>query len=133
MPRLAIMGSTRQLARAEWQEYFDRFTAALLDEDTPESATVEVLSARRGDQIEFSAVRLFGLAYDPKSQAFQVLLEDVDHLVFHPTEIWVLEGENDSVTIEVIDAGGRKEIIYVSRTGAPALRDGPTPDANSSR
>ena len=133
MPRLAIMGTTRQLARAEWQDYFDRFTAKHLDEDTPESATVEVLSARRGDQIEFSAIRLFGLAYDPKSQAFQVLLEDVDHLVFHPTEIWVLEGENDAVTIEVIDADGRKEIIYVSRTGTPALRYESAPDASGGR
>jgi hypothetical protein len=127
------MGSTRQLDRAEWQGYFDRFTAKHLDEDTPESATVEVLSARRGDQIEFSAIRLFGLAYDPKSQAFQVLLEDVDHLVFHPTEIWVLERDSDAVTIEVIDADGRKEIIYVSRSGAPALRYESTPDASSSR
>jgi len=127
------MGTTRQLARAEWQDYFDRFTASHLDEDTPESATVEVLSARRGDQIEFAAIRLFGLAYDPKSRAFQVLLEDVDHIVFHPTEIWVLEGENDSVTIEVIDADGRKEIIYVSRCGGQAFRYDATPDAGSTR
>jgi hypothetical protein len=127
------MGSTTQLARDEWQGYFDRFTPKHLGEDTPESATVEVLSARRGDQIEFSAIRLFGLAYDPKSQAFQVLLEDVDHLVFHPTESWALERDNDAVTIEVIDADGRKEIVYVSRSGAPALRYESTPDASSSR
>jgi hypothetical protein len=31
-----------------------------------------------------------------KSQAFEVLLENVDHLIFHPAEIWVLEGGRTS-------------------------------------
>ena len=127
------MGSTKQLARSEWQDYFDRFTAEHVEDSTPEAATVEVVSPRLGDQIEFSDIRLLGLNYDPKTQAFQVLLENVDHLVFHPTEIWVLEGESDSLIIEVVGADGGKEIIYVGRSGPPALRHEPVPSASSDR
>jgi hypothetical protein len=127
------MGSTKQLAREEWKTYFDRFTAERLQDDTPEAATVEIVSPRLGDQVEFTDVRLLGLAYVPKTEAFQVLLENVDHLVFHPTEIWVLEGDDDALTIEVVGADGGKEIIYVHRSGPPAHRYGSTPDVSSQR
>ena len=125
--RLPIMGSTKQLARSEWKDYFDRFTAEHIAGDTPEAATVEVVSPRLGDQIEFSDIRLLGLAYEPKTQAFRVLLENVDHLVFHPTEIWVLEEEQDSLIVEVIGADGGKEIIYVGRSGPSAHPYEPAP------
>jgi hypothetical protein len=109
------MGTTKQLVRADWKDFFDQFTKEHLGDDTPEAATVEVLSPARGDQVEVSAARLLGLEYEPKSNAFRVLLQDVDHLIFHPTEIWILEGEHGSMAIEVVRADGAKEIIYVRR------------------
>jgi hypothetical protein len=113
------MGTTRQLPRSEWKEYFDRFTQEHLRDDNPEAATVEVISPTLGDQFEVAAVRLLGLAYDPKSEAFEVLLEDVDHLIFRPVEIWVLEGQTGFIaTLEVVREDGTKEIIYVRRSGA---------------
>jgi hypothetical protein len=117
------MSTTKRLHRGEWKDYFDRFTHDRLKDDAPSAVTVEVMSPTLGDQFEVSAVRLLGLAYDPKSQAFEVLLEGVDHLVFYPTEIWVLEGEPGFIsTIEVVKPEGEKEIIYVRRSGPLALR-----------
>ena len=84
-------------------------------------------------QVILLELRLLGLNYDPKTQAFQVLLENVDHLVFQPTEIWVLEGENDSLIVEVVAADGGKEIIYVGSSGPPARRYEPVPSASSDR
>ena len=122
------MATTRQLAREKWQEYFDRFTREHLEPDRPGAATVEVISPAFGDQIEEAAARLLGLTYDPKSEAFEVLLEDVDHLVFHPSEIWILEGEPGVLaTIEIVTPDGGKEIIYVRRSGAPAGADTTAP------
>jgi hypothetical protein len=128
------MGSTKQIPREEWKETFDRFTAEHLKdtgEGAPEAATVEIVSPRLGDQLEFEDVRLLGLAYDPMIRAFLVLLEDVDHLVFYPSEIWVLEGEEGTVTIEVVGEDGGKEIIYVRRSGPPAPRYEYPPAAGS--
>src|SRR6185369_13625067 len=111
--------TTRQLPRNEWKDYFDRFTKTQLGDGARGVATVEVISPTLGDQFEISAVRLLGLTYDPKSQALELLFEDVDHLVFYPTEIWVLEGEPGFIaTLEVVHPDGLKEIIYVRRSGA---------------
>ena len=81
------MGTTRQIPPAEWKEYFDRFTRQFLGEDATEAATIEVMSPTLGDQFEVTAARLLGLGYDPKSRAFEVSLDDMDHLVFRPGEI----------------------------------------------
>jgi len=118
------MSTTKQIPRAEWKDYFDRFTRERLGDDSPSAVTVEVISPTLGDQFEVSAVRLLGLTYDPKSQIFEVLVEDVDHLTFDPSEIWVLEGAAGFIsTIEVVKADGGKEIIYVRRSGSLARRD----------
>jgi hypothetical protein len=118
-----VMSTTKQLPRDQWKEYFDRFTKEHLKDDKPEAATVEVISPTLGDQFEVTAVRLLGLAYDSKSQAFEVLLENVDHLIFRPTEIWVLEGQPGFIsTLEVVRPDGIKEIIYIRRSGPPAPR-----------
>jgi len=125
---LSGMATTRQLPRENWQAYFDRFTREHLKPDRPGAATVEVISPAFGDQVEEAAARLLGLTYDPKSEAFEVLLEDIDHLVFHPNEIWILEGEPGLIaTIEVVAADGSKEIIYVRNGGAPAGADATAP------
>src|SRR5512144_427022 len=117
------MSTTRQLQRAEWKAYFDRFTREHLTDETPGAASLEVISPAFGDQFEASAIRLLGLTYDPKSQVFEVAMKDVDHLVFRPAEIWILEDEPGLVsTVEIIDEDGTKEILYVRSGGAPASR-----------
>lgn len=116
--------TTRQISRGDWKSYFDRFTKRHLTGDPPKAVTIEVLSPTLGDQFEARPPqRLIGLAYDPKSDAFEVLLEDVDHLVFQPEEIWVVETEGDFIsTLELVRADGTKEIVYVYRSGPPARR-----------
>jgi len=117
------MSTTRQLARAEWSTYFDRFARERLQPTAPEDAAIEVVSPTLGDQFQVSAVRLLGLTYDPKSEALEVLLENVDHLIFRPTEIWVVEGEPGFIsTLEILQSDGTKELIYVRRSGPVAGR-----------
>ncbi|HXU04550.1 MAG TPA: DUF5335 family protein [Polyangia bacterium] len=119
------MASTRKLPRNEWKDYFDRFSRTYLKDEQSGAATVEVMSPTLGDQFEVSSVRLLGLDYDPKGSTFEVLLENVDHLVFDPTEIWIYEGEPGFVsTIEVVQADGTKQIIYVRTSGPVAPRPG---------
>jgi len=113
------MAQTKQLPRDAWQDYFARITRERLSNEEPASATIEVMSTTLGDQFEVSAVRLLGLAYDPKSNALEVELEDIEHLIFHPKEIWVLEGEPGFLaTLEIVRQDGLKEIIYVRKSGS---------------
>jgi hypothetical protein len=122
---LAAMATTKQIPREEWQPYFERFTRQSLKGEPPEAATIEVLSPTLGDQFETRTARLDGLSYDPKSKAFEVAFEDpqVDHLVFEPVEIWVMEEDWGFIsTLELVRPDGLKEIVHVSRSGPPAPR-----------
>src|SRR4051794_25430415 len=122
------MSSTKQLPRAEWKDYFDRFTREFLSEDRADDATIEVMSPTLGDQFEVSSARLLGIDCDPKAETFEILVEDLDHLVFEPTEIWILEDEPGFVsTIEVVQADGTKQIIYLRSSGAATDDSSPRP------
>ena len=117
------MTDTKQIPRKEWKAYFDRFTKDHLRDDRPEAATIELLSPELGDQVEAGGARLLGITFDPKSKSLEILLENVDHLVFEPKEIWVME-ENDGFIpgMEVVRRDGNKEIMTVRRAGLPANR-----------
>ena len=118
-----LMGTTKQIPRSEWKSYFERFSKQHLNDQVPEAVTIEVLSPAIGDQFEARAAPLLGFTYDPKSNAFQVLLEDADHLVYDPKAIWVIETEDGGLsTLEIVGQDGTQEIIYVYRTGLPARR-----------
>jgi hypothetical protein len=112
------MSITRQIPRTEWNTYFDRFTRQHLGESPPEAVTIELVSPQAGDQFETTTVRLLGLAYDVKSQALQVLTEDLDHLVHSPSEIWVVEEEGGFIsTIKVAQPDGSTELLHIERSG----------------
>jgi hypothetical protein len=115
------MGVTKQIPRSEWKNTFDRFTREHLADDRPETVTIEVVSPTLGDQFAAQAVRLEGLVYEPKSQVLEVVLEDMDHLVFQPTEIWAIKDDDGFLsTVEIGRADGTKELIYIHRSGPPA-------------
>jgi uncharacterized protein DUF5335 len=115
-----IRATTRQIARGDWQTYFEHFTQEQLADDRLETATIELVSPQRGDQFEAEDARLYGVHYDPKSNAFRVLLENVDHLVFHPTELWVVEEDSGFLrTVELVSADGSRELIHLHRGLSP--------------
>lgn len=117
------MGRTRIIPRAEWQGYFERYTREHLDPagESHEAAAVEILSPELGDQVETTLVPLLGLTYDPKSNAFELSMAEVDHLAFQPLELAVLEEEDGFIAaLEIRHAGGVKEIIRLRRAGQPA-------------
>ena len=120
------MASTKQIPQEQWKAYFDRFTRRHLEHGAPEEAMVDLVSPTLGDQPEFEGARLLGFTWDPKSEAFEVLFEDVDHLVFHPTEIWVVEDDDGFLSaIELVRPDGDKEILQLRR-GSP-LGETPAP------
>ena len=113
------MGATKQIPRDEWQRYFDQVARRHLRGDT-QTATLELVSAELGDQLEEALTPLIGLSYDPKSEAFEVILADRDHLVFHPSEIWVVEEDDGFVSaLEVIYSDGTHEIMEIQRGAEP--------------
>ncbi len=111
------MTATTQLPRQQWKEYFDRFTKKYLRDDRPEAATIELLSPLLGDQFEVDRVPLLGITYDPKSDALEVLLKNLDHLVFKPKAISAVEEKDGFLSgIEIVRGDGTKEVLTIRRT-----------------
>jgi hypothetical protein len=119
------MSATKEIPRSEWESYFERFTQQHLKDEggIHKVAIVEVLSPELGDQFEATMLPLDGISYDPKSNALELALEGLDHLIFQPAEIWVVEEENGFVpTLEVVRSDGIREIVQLQQSGPPALR-----------
>lgn len=119
------MGVTKLIPREEWESYFERYTRQHLDAegDVHETAAIEVMSATLGDQIEATLVPVLGMDYDPKSNAFELLLEGVDHLMFYPTEIAVIEEDDGFISaLEVRHEDGLREIVQLKRAPIPTAR-----------
>lgn len=112
------MVSAKQLSPDEWQRYFDGLTKRFFRDLNPETAYVELISRELGDQVLTDRARVIGLSYDPHSNAFEIALEGLDHLVYRPREITV--GERDDgfpEWVEVTRDDGSREIIRLRSVG----------------
>jgi len=94
-----------QLARLQWQAYFDRVSKAL----GANRVLIEVTGL--GDQVEAEWIPLLGLSYDPKDDVLVVAGEGLKHLISHPWQIHVDHELDWLQSIEAIDAEGDHHIV----------------------
>ena len=99
--------ATRKLDKTQWRTFFDRVSKML----EGKQAEIEVVSLGLGDQVEADWLPLVGIAYDPNDDIFEVALEDLDHLIPKPREVYVEEGPAGLVALEIVDADGVKQIV----------------------
>lgn len=78
----------RRIERPQWV----RFCEALNSELLGMRAEIEVASMDLGVQVEAKWLPVVGVAYDRKDDAFEIILdgglEHLDHLIFHPVEVY---------------------------------------------
>jgi hypothetical protein len=90
-----------------------------------ETALIEVISPPLGVEVEASDVSLLGRDYDPKSNAFKLALAEVDHVMYYPTEIAVIDEDDGFISaVEVTRVYATQEIVQVRRSGVLALNKG---------
>jgi hypothetical protein len=99
--------TARKLEKAEWERFFDTVSKVL----EGKQAEIEVVSLQLGDQIEAEWLPFHGVVYDPKDDILEVELEGVDHLIHHPQEIFVEDGDIGLASMAVVDAEGTREIV----------------------
>jgi hypothetical protein len=99
--------STRKIEIKEWQRYFDRLSKTL----SSSVAKMEVLDSDLGDQTAFDWKPISGISYDPRDQELDVILDELDHRILRPAQIFVQEEGNEVSSIEVIDARNQKQIL----------------------
>jgi hypothetical protein len=98
---------SRKIDLAQCQVYFDRMSRAM----DGRQAELEVASLDLGDQIEAEWIPLNGITYDKKDDLFEIALENVDHLIRQPREVWVDELGLMLQSLEVVDRDGVRHIL----------------------
>lgn len=104
----------KKLEKDVWQEYFDTFSKSFLKDKQPEYAEIQVLSNTSGVQPETGWLPLEGITYDTRKEMLNVKVEDLDHMIWYPTEIHVDEEPDGWITsIEIKKNDGSREIIEI--------------------
>jgi hypothetical protein len=95
------------LDRTEWADFFKHLTKALIGK----RAELEIASLALGDQIEAEWLPFLGIAYDPKRDSLEVLLEGIDHLIDRPVQVHIGEGAGGLISIEIVDAQDTRQLL----------------------
>lgn len=97
----------RKLDKKQWEAFFDGVSKLL----EGKRAEIEVASLSLGDQVEAEWLPLVGIAYDPNDDLVEVALEDLDHLIQHPREIYMDDDVGGLLAIEIVTADDVRNIV----------------------
>jgi Family of unknown function (DUF5335) len=97
----------RKLDKSEWHAYCDRLSKDLVGSRS-RSATV---SLAVNHEVITQWVPLFGIAYEPKKDLFEIILQDLEHWVHHPQTFYEDEGPRGVAGLEIIDAQGLRHTL----------------------
>lgn len=99
--------AAEQIDRTRWASFLDHVTKSLIGKQ----AEIEVESLDLGDQIEAEWVPLIGITYDAKDDLIEIALQDLDHLIRSPREIFVDYGVGGIVAIAIDDGDGNRQVV----------------------
>jgi len=110
-----------QLAKPQWQSYFDRVSKAL----GAKLVQVEVTGLGLGDQVQVEWLPLIGISYDPRGDILAVAVEGIEHNIQHPKQIHVEQDVESLYRIQAVDAEGEHHILTLKDPlSLPAPREG---------
>ena len=97
-----------EIDRSRWGPYLDLLTNSLIGKQ----AEIEVVSLDLGDQIEAEWTSLIGITYDRKDDLIEIALDQLDHMVRSPRQLFVDYAVGDIVAaIEIVDGEGNRQIV----------------------
>ena len=97
-----------EIDRSRWGPYLDSLTNSLIGKQ----AEIEVVSLDLGDQIEAEWTSLIGITYDRKDDLIEIALDQLDHMVRSPRQLFVDYAVGDIVAaIEIVDGEGNRQIV----------------------
>jgi hypothetical protein len=99
--------ATRKLDKSEWRAFCDRLSKGLIGKQ----AEIEIASLTLGSQVQGEWLPLRGIVYDPKSDAIEIALDGLDHLINRPRELYVDVGPGGMLNLEIVDSGGARQIV----------------------
>ena len=112
-----------EIDRSSWAPFLDSVTNSL----TSKQAEIEVVSLDLGNQVEADWTPLIGITYDHKNDLIEIALDELDHLVRSPRQVFIDYAVGGILAaIEIIDADGNRQIVKLKE---PLALPVPTADA----
>jgi hypothetical protein len=100
----------RKLEKPDWRPFLEHLSKLL----EGSRAEIEAASLSIGAQVQARSLPLMGMTYDPKDDVVEVALENLDHLILKPRDIFVDEGIGNLASIDIIDADGLHQIVKLT-------------------
>jgi uncharacterized protein DUF5335 len=97
----------RKLEKPERRPFLDALSKRL----EAKEAEIKVASLNLGDQVLAEWLPLHGITYDPKDDVVELALDEIDHMIHRPREIYLDSGAQTLASIEIVDAAGVKQIV----------------------
>lgn len=97
----------RKLDKSTWASALDVMSQIAVGK----RAEIEIASAQLGTHIEAQWLPLLGITYDAKNDVVAVALDDLDHVVHAPREMYVDDNTLWLSSLEIIDNDGVEHII----------------------
>jgi hypothetical protein len=105
---------SRRLEKSEWKPFFDVLSKYIVQ---GARAEIEIAGLDLGDQVAARWLPLSGIVYDHQDDIVEVALGDsdhhVDHIVRGPREIYFVEDAGRFISLDILDANGRHQIVKV--------------------
>jgi hypothetical protein len=99
---------TEKLDKSIWKPYLDHVSKTIA---TGKQVLIEVASLALGDQIQAQWVPMLGIVYDLKNDLVELALDDLDHLIHGPREIYADTGPAGLQSLEIIDRNDLHHIV----------------------
>ena len=100
--------AAEQIDKSQWAPFFANLTEALIGKQ----AEIEVVSLDLGDQVEAEWASLIGITYDHKDDLIEIALDELDHMVRSPRQLFIDYGVGSAlVAIEIVDGDGSRQIV----------------------
>jgi Family of unknown function (DUF5335) len=99
--------ATRKLDKSEWRAFCDRMSKGLIGKE----AEIDIASLALGSQVQDEWLALLGIVYDPKSDAIEIALDGLDHMIPRPRELYVDIGPGGMANLEIVDSSGARQSV----------------------
>ena len=99
--------SISKLEKSAWLPYFNGMSKVL----DGKRAEIEIDALTIGSQIEAEWVPLLGISYDPHDDIVDIILEGLDHRIYHPKELFIEQNAAELTSVEVVDGDDVHHIV----------------------
>lgn len=111
--------SLSRIEKSQWSGF-----CRLLNAQLPgQRAEIEVASLELGVQTAVRWLPVIGVAYDSRTDVIELILDGMDHLIFHPTEVYMEFGSGGVESLAIVE----RDVWQIITLRTPLMLPPPLP------